>query len=292
MVAVEPDYTYSMNASDSNAPALQPRRCSDEKGYLMHCARVLGLLLCLALPVRAAEAPRILRLASLEWLPYVGSQLQQHGLSSFIVDSAARKFGHRVQIDYFPWTRAMQLGLRDAHYAGYFPAYYTEERARQCYFSTSIGSSTVGLAYLKNAPLQWQTLQDLSGLTIAVVAGFSNGPAFDALVREGRLHVDPSPSDMLNLRKLVAGRVDAVVIDRLVLRYLLLTEPSLLQERERILFHDKPLAELPLYICFKRTPQGLALQQAFDAALRTLPLRRIESEYFQRIEAAVGRPVR
>jgi polar amino acid transport system substrate-binding protein len=258
----------------------------------MYCARVLGLLLCLALPARAAEAPRILRLASLEWLPYVGSQLQQQGLSVFIADSAAQKFGYRIQVDYFPWVRAMQLGLRDPHYAGYFPAYYTEERARQCYFSASIGSSTVGLAYLKSTPLRWQTLQDLSGLTIAVVAGFSNGPAFDALVREGRLHVDASPSDMLNLRKLVAGRVDAAVIDKLVLRYLLLTEPSLQQDRERILFHGKPLAELPLYICFKRTPEGLALQQAFDAALHTLPLRRIESEYFQSIEVIVRHPVR
>jgi polar amino acid transport system substrate-binding protein len=291
MAAVEPDYTYSMNVSDRNTPRLAAR-VSDEKKYLMHCVRVLGLLLCLALPARAAAAPRILRLASLEWLPYVGSRLQQQGLSSFIADSAAQKFGYRVQIDYFPWTRAMRIGLHDARYDGYFPAYYTEERARQCYFSTSIGSSTVGLAYLKSAPLRWQSLRDLSGLTIAVVAGFSNGPAFDALVREGRLHVDPSPSDTLNLRKLVAGRVDAVVIDKLVLRYLLLTEPSLLQDRERILFHDKPLAELPLYVCFKRTPQGLALQQAFDAALRTLPLRRIESEYFQSIEATVGRPVR
>jgi len=278
-----------MKASDEISVAA---RVTDEREYVMHCVRVLGLLLCLALPARAAEVQGVLRLASLEWLPYVGSQLQQHGLSSFIADSAAQKFGYRLQIDYFPWTRAMRIGLLDARYAGYFPAYYTVERARQCYFSASIGSSTVGLAYLNNAPLQWQNLQDLSGLTIAVVAGFSNGPAFDALVREGRLHVDPSPSDMLNLRKLVAGRVDAVVIDKLVLRYLLLTEPSLLQDRERIVFHDKPLAELPLYICFKRTPEGLALQQAFDAALRTLPLHRIESEYFQRIEAEVGKPVR
>ena len=109
----------------------------------MYCVRVLGLLLCLALPARATEAPRILRLASLEWLPYVGSQLQQQGLSTFIADRAAQKFGYRVQVDYFPWVRAMQLGLHDPHYAGYFPAYYTEERARQCYFSASIGSSTV-----------------------------------------------------------------------------------------------------------------------------------------------------
>lgn len=255
----------------------------------MRCARALGLLLlCLALPVRAADAPKVMRLASLEWLPYVGSELEQQGLSTVIAGAAARKFGYTVQVDYFPWTRAMQLGLRDARYDGYFPAYYTKERARQCYFSGPIGSSTIGLAYLKSAPVQWQTLQDLSPLTIAVVAGYSNGPAFDALVAQGRLKVDASPSDMLNLRKLLAGRVDAVLIDKLVLRYLLLTEPSLAKDRDRITFDDKPLAELPLHVCFRHSPQGLALQQAFDEALHTLQLHRIESEYFERIEVKAG----
>lgn len=35
---------------------------------------------------------------------------------------AARQFGYRTKIAYFPWTRAMQLGTRDPQYAGYFPA--------------------------------------------------------------------------------------------------------------------------------------------------------------------------
>jgi polar amino acid transport system substrate-binding protein len=253
----------------------------------MHCARALGLLLlCLALPVRAADAPKVIHLASLEWPPFAGSRLEQEGLTSAVADSAARKFGYRLQVDYFPWTRAMQLGLRDARYAGYFPAYYTEERAQHCYFSEPIGSSTLVLAYLKSAPRQWQTLQDLSSLTIAVVAGFSNGPSFDELMRAGRLHVDASPSDMLNLRKLLARRVDAVVIDRQVLNYLLLNEPSLRKERERIAFHDKALAELPLHVCFRKTPEGRALQQAFDAALHTLQLPRIEGDYFEHMEDA------
>jgi polar amino acid transport system substrate-binding protein len=256
----------------------------------MRPIRALGLLLlCAASPVladdmRAVTAPAAMRLASLEWPPFVGSRLEQEGVSAVTAASAARKFGYRLQIDYFPWTRAMQLGLHDARYAGYFPAYYTEERARYCYFSGPIGTSTIGLAYLKNTPLRWRTLQDLHPLTIAVVAGFSNGTAFDAMLREGGLHVDASPSDILNLRKLLARRVDAVVIDKRVLRYLLLNEPELFTHRERIAFHDRTLAELPLHVCFRKSPQGRALQQAFDDALHTLPLRRIENDYFQRLE--------
>lgn len=247
-----------------------------------------GLTLALAMagaaiPAIAADAPKIMRLASLEWLPYVGAMLDREGWSGHVAAMAARP-GYRVKIDYFPWTRAVQLGTRDAQYAGYFPAYYTEERARQCHFSQPIGSSTVGLAYLKGRPPAWNRLQDLASLRIAVVAGFSNGAAFDAMVRDGRLAVDASPNDMLNLRKLLAQRVDAVVIDKLVMRYLLLSEPSLASERERIAFHDKPLAELPLHVCFQRTPEGREMQQAFDGSLQDMPLKKLESEYFQQLE--------
>jgi polar amino acid transport system substrate-binding protein len=268
---------------DGNAATLQAAPAL--KRNPMRHVRALGLLLlCLASPVRAADAPAVMRLTSLEWPPFVGSRLEQEGLSTVIASSAARKSGYLLQVDYFPWARAMRIGLRDTRYAGYFPAYYTEERARHCYFSEPIGTSTIGLAYLNSAPLQWQTLQDLSSLRIAVVAGFSNGASFDEMMRNGRLHVDASPSDMLNLRKLLAGRVDAVVIDKLVLRYLLLNESGLFKERARIAFHDKTLAELSLHVCFRKTPQGRALQQAFDDALHTLPLQRIESDYFRHLE--------
>ncbi|HEY0844688.1 MAG TPA: transporter substrate-binding domain-containing protein [Noviherbaspirillum sp.] len=246
---------------------------------------VISLLLSLCTPWSfATDAPKTMRLASLEWVPYVGARLEQSGWSSHVADLAAQQFGYRAVIEYFPWTRAMQLGTRDARYAGYFPAYYTEERAKTCYFSAPIGSSTVGLVYLKSAPLQWASVEDLAALKIGVVAGFSNGPAFDAMVREGRMRADASPNDMLNLRKLLARRVDAVVIDKLVLRYLLATDPALSREREQFSFHDKPLAELPLHICFQRTPAGRAMQTAFDSAVQSLPLRKLESDYFQRLE--------
>lgn len=246
----------------------------------------LILPLCIAASAQESVpgAPRTMRLASLEWLPYVGAGLEEGGWSSSVADAAARQFGYRAKVEYFPWTRAMQLGMRDPQYAGYFPAYYTEERAHACHFSAPIGASTVGFAYLKNSPLAWSSLQDLTALKIGVVAGFSNGAAFDAMAKEGKLRLDASPNDMLNLRKLLAGRVDAVVIDKLVLRYLLATEPRLARERDHFAFHDKPLAELSLHVCFQRTPAGRELQKAFDQAIQALPLRKLEAEYFQRID--------
>lgn len=244
----------------------------------------LLLLLLLALPLSAHAAPPTLRLASLEWLPYVGPDLPDGGLAGNTATVVAAEFGYTVAINYFPWKRAMQVGGRHSAYAGYFPAYHTDERARQCHFSEPMGHSSIGLAYLNSQPLQWTTLADLSAFKLGVVLGYSNGEAFDSQVEQGRLSVDASSNDRNNLKKLLASRVRAVVIDKSVLRYLLLTDEQLIKHRDQIEFHPRTLAELPLHICFQRNPAGQELQQQFNAALLRINREQVENDYFQRWE--------
>lgn len=247
--------------------------------------RLLCLLLA-ALPPFAlsAEPSQTVHLASLVWLPYVGPALPQNGLSAAIADAAARRFGERIQVDYFPWARAMKVGIQLPEYDGYFPAYYTEERTHECYFTDSLGKSVLGLAFLKSRPLQWKTLADLSAKNIGIVHGYSNGEAFDKQVAAGKQKVDMSQTDSGNLKKLLAQRIDAAAIDKSVLRYLLATDPGLAGARGQIEFHDKSLAELTLHICFKRTTAGRELKHKFDRALHQIDTQKIETEYFKQIE--------
>lgn len=245
---------------------------------------LLPTLLGCTFSVHALDDVKIMRIASLEWLPYVSPTLVDGGLAVAISAAAMKHEGYDVKIDYFPWNRAVQMGSKNPEFAGYFPTYYTAERARQCYFSARFGTGMVGLAYRKDAPLAWNSLQDLTTKSIGVVAGYSNGEAFDAMVKNGTLKPELSQSDGHDLRKLVAGRVQAIVIDKAVLRYLLLTENYSPKDREQIVFHDKLLAELSMHICFQRTPAGLAFQQAYDAGLKKINIRKFENDYFQRLE--------
>lgn len=250
----------------------------------------LLLLGCGALAVVHGPAQAIqptLRLASLEWLPYAGRVLPQGGLSAAVAKAVAARMGYAVEVDYLPWKRAMLAGSGPG-FAGYFPAYHTAKRARECHFSASIGHSRVGLAVRAGQPLHWQTLDDLVGNHLGVVLGYSNGKRFDAMVKQGKLSVDYSATDAVNLRKLLAGRVDAVVIDHGALRYLLASDPGLKAQRERLAFDDHALAELTLHVCFQRNTPGQKLQQAFDAALRTTDIRKIEYQYFEALERTTG----
>lgn len=249
----------------------------------MQLYRPLKLLLPLlfALPAAAADAPKTMRLATLEWLPYVGTIVPQDGLSATVVTSAARQAGYGVKFDFLDWTVAVEKGNKDPAFAGYFPEYYTDELAKKCYMSAPIGKSTLGLATLKDNPVQWNAMSDLNKLTIGVVEGYSNGEAFDNMVKQGKQPVETAPSDTSNLRKLIGKKVRVIAIDREVLRYLLSTSPK----RDDVVFNPRPLAELTLHICFKRTPAGQEMQQAFDAGLQKTDVHKIETEYMKRIEA-------
>jgi polar amino acid transport system substrate-binding protein len=236
----------------------------------------------------AQAQPPTLHLASLEWLPYAGAALPQGGMSAAVAKAVATRFGYGIKIDYLPWKRAMQAGGSDPGFDGYFPAYHTAERARQCHFSAPMGHSTIGLAVRAAEPLHWRTLEDLAANKLGVVLGYSNGARFDAMVEQGKLSVDSSVSDTVNLRKLLAGRVRAVVIDKAVLRYLLATDPGLSRQRALLAFEDHLLAELNLHVCFQRTALGQKLRQSYDAALLATDISKIESEYFEELERTTG----
>lgn len=256
-------------------------------GIKMKCIASL-LLACGAFAQPAyAEVPA-LRLASLEWLPYAGPGLPDGGMSGAVAKAVAARFGHAIKMEYYPWKRAMQVGGNDPGFAGYFPAYHTSERARQCHFSAPMGQSTVGLAMLTAAPVTWRSLDDLAGVTLGVVLGYSNGEAFDDMVRNGKLTVDASVNDTINLKKLLAGRVGAVVIDKAVLRYLLASDAALNKERARLAFGARAVAQLNLHVCFQRTPMGLKMKQAYDAALLQTDIAGIENAYFEQLDRSLN----
>lgn len=249
----------------------------------MKAVRLVSLLLSLlAAQLAVAADAGTLRMASLEWMPFVGAGLPQDGISGAIVSEVTRQMVRSLKVDYFSWQDAVKKGESDPAYSGYFPVFYTEERAQEkCHLSAPLGRSTTGLAYLKDAPFQWSALPDLAGMKIGVVEGYSNGKAFDAAIKQGKQAFELSPSDTISIRKLVTKKVPAIVVDKLVLRFLLLKSPA----RDSIVFHEHTLADQTLHVCFRRTPEGKGMQEAFDAALKKVDVAKFEREYFKRLEA-------
>ncbi len=66
-----------------------------------------GVLLGLLLATAGAQADT-LRVATLDWAPYVGPDLPGKGLASRILDEALALDGHRAELVFLPWQRALK----------------------------------------------------------------------------------------------------------------------------------------------------------------------------------------
>lgn len=238
-------------------------------------ATLRGLAVALLLSIASLSATGteptqsdVVRLSSVEWPPFSGRDLPNQGLSTAIVSRTLARAGLTLTVEFLPWQRAVNTGLREAGYAGYFPEYNVAglEGAR-CLLSDPIGSSPLGFAERVDAPVDWRTLTDLQGRRIGTVRGYVNTDGFDRAAADGILNVEPAVDDATNLRKLAAGRLDLVVIDANVMAHLLSTHPDLRTLPVRLRFNARMLEDKTLHVCFRPGAEGESLRRRFNEGL-------------------------
>lgn len=212
---------------------------------------------------------KVVHLYTLEWPPYT-TQSDGHGGSDAVVRAAFAAMGYEVDVHYVPWQRAIAGVRHDPSVDGVFPAYQSDERDSYCHWSHTIGQSPVGFAERSDAPISWQTLDDLAPIQLGAVQGFVNTLEFDARVANGALSVEKTTDDAANLRKLLAGRIQAAVIDRNVMRYMMASDPELRGKAAQLRFNAHLLETKPLFVCFRKDPAGAVLAADMDEGLKKI----------------------
>lgn len=162
------------------------------------------------------------RITSLDWKPYTGESLPEGGIGIVILREALKAEGVELDVEFYPWTRAM-LKARDPSYAGFYPAW--EEDIKTGFIKSPVlFKSPVGFVEPRSRPLVWSKLDDLKGKTIGIVQDYGNTLEFTALVKSGVIKTEVVVSDIFNVRKVAAGRIDGAFIDLSNLDYLLKTD--------------------------------------------------------------------
>ncbi len=251
-----------MNEADMTGAGFSAMRYS----AAMRCF-VIGVLPLLILLVASSAFGETIRLSTLEWPPFVGLELSEQGVVSERVRKICAVAGMRLELSFTPWKRALLEASTGVSH-GFFPEYRSANREKDFYFSEPVGCSVVGLVRRSDVKLDWTRLEDLAAYRIGVVDGYVNTEEFDRLVANGVLLTVKSNSDVLSLRMLEAGRIDAVVMDRAVFKQLS-AKGDVSGATSRLVFDEKILAVHSLHVCFPRTVEGKALAERFDQAVST-----------------------
>ena len=241
-------------------------------------AIVVGLASANALHAQEEVA----HVATLDWPPYTGSALPSGGATSEVVRAAFAKAELQADIAFRPWKRAIEMASKGADdVIAYFPGYHCKHQ-EGFIASGPIGNGPLGFAENTDAPINWTSVDSIGEqqLKIGTVLGYANTDEFDKKVGTGWIRAIPANDDVTNLKKLARKRIDATVIDKLVLEYLKATEPSLKNSREKLQFNAKPLEEKTLYLCFRDDEAGRAMLSTFNAGLAKIDVGQIVDNYF------------
>jgi len=219
-------------------------------------------LLLLAGVGRPAFGGQTVRLATLNWAPYIGKELPAEGYAAELIRTAFERSGYQVQYFYMPWTRAIETVL-EGSYDGLCPIYYTEEREQEYSLSAEFPAGPLVFFKRVGTQIEYNRLADLKSYKIAVVRGYANTKEFD---EAEYLRKSFTNNDQTGYRRLLFGTVELWLADKFVAQY---TMSNHLPERAKeIEFIDKPLGVKNLHIAFsKMNPEYESLTKAFNKGL-------------------------
>jgi polar amino acid transport system substrate-binding protein len=213
------------------------------------------------------EGSKTVHLVSLFWPPYVGKELPFGGIDTDLISQTLAEEGLSLKVDFVPWPRALAM-FESGTIDGIYPEYPERgDKHTHCAMSNAYRTTVLSIAEPVGKPLQWNEVHDLARYRLGIVRGYLNTPEFDSLVANGIITAEIEPTDVINLRKVAAQRIDGALIDPEVYRYLIESDVSLQPLRDMIKLNPQPLADRTLHICFHDDARGRTLRRIFHAGL-------------------------
>lgn len=223
---------------------------------------ILALLCCLHTP--RAQANETVVMSTTEFAPYMGAQLSHQGVLVAIATEAFKREGYTLQVRFLPWVRGLAYA-KQGTVDGMVGLWHSQEREQWFAFSRSVISNKIGFYQRRDSTIVFTNLAGLKPYTIGTVRAYANPPAFDA----AHLHTDEAVDDLTNLRKLAAGRLDLVLIDKAVAQYLIDNSPAEFQGKLK--WVEPPIDILPLYVGLsKQAPDFQKKLAALNAGMDSM----------------------
>ncbi|WP_415401739.1 substrate-binding periplasmic protein [Tateyamaria sp. SN3-11] len=224
---------------------------------------ILAALAAVCLSASASSAQN-LSLAATEWPPFYGSELPDNGFMTEIVIEAFDRAGYGSDVAFLPWKRAFE-GTRDGKYDALFTMWYREEREEFFLFSDPLPSNELVLLVRAGEGGTFEGYDKLQGKTIGVVRGYAAPPGFE----EAKLKVSEARDDEENLRKLLRGRIDMALTDRIVAQHIINTKME--SDAENFGWMEPPVhVDVQYMVVPKAIDNSEELMRSFNTSLTAM----------------------
>lgn len=226
----------------------------------------VAFCLLLGLSAYANEQPE-LKISVGDWPPYLSSDLKHNGVIAHLISDLLADEGYHVTFQFLPWPRAYSSAA-----AGRFDAtavwMHKAEREADFIFSAPLLNEEFVFFHLKSLPFDWNSFDDLTGMTLGGGLEYSYGPQFDAFLAEGKVKIERVSNDQQNFEKLLKERV-VLYPQEMNVGYAALRSHFSPEDRAKITHHPKPLLVNLSYLMLPKSLEGSpALLERFNKRLQ------------------------
>ncbi|WP_374403105.1 substrate-binding periplasmic protein [Niveibacterium sp.] len=229
-----------------------------------------SLLVMAALPASAAD-DSVLVFGDDNYPPVIWAEKgEARGELPRILKALEPALGQKFRFELSPWRRAYESAA--AGRGALIGVSLTSERQKLFDFSDPVYDDNINVVVLRGREFAYRELHDLRGKKLGGQLGASYGEAFDRALQSGDVAVERDTNQVLRLRKLLAGRIDAALVGngQAGIDATIAADPELQRNRERFVALDRPLTVDQLYLAFPKSMMAKPLLLQFNAALRAM----------------------
>lgn len=232
--------------------------------------RLLAALL-LAIGLNGNTSAETITITTGEYPPWTSQSLKYGGYVNRVISEAFKRQGITVKYLYFPWKRAIETARSGEHAATSF-WFYSKDREADFIHSEPVMNMKTVFFHLRTTPIpeNWSSLEEFQGFRIGATRGYTYTKAFWDMAKTGKLKVDVVTDDEQNMRKLLAGRIQAFPIDELT-GWDLLNRKFAPAQRDLLTTTRRPLVTGNGYLLISRKyPNATQLANKFNLGLKQL----------------------
>ena len=228
---------------------------------------LIGFIL-LSLP-QGVAAQGVVNLASIEHPPYTGEQLKHDGMITQIIQEAYARVGYQVGIRYYSAAKAA-IKTEAGDVDGLAIVQMRRERKEWVLYSDPMPATEMVFYKRKNMeiPFDGKDYHALKSYSFGTGTSYANLEDLDPVLL-GQTHIYAFKDDLQALRRLEAGRIDLLIIDKFVAQYVLSTQmPKSIDALNSI---SHPLSIVPNFLAISRmAPQAQKKLDDFNRGLAML----------------------
>ncbi len=206
----------------------------------------LFFLICYVFCTTAADPP-VVKVATDPWPPWTEGKTgtPTGGIAVELVEELFSRLDLRTVVTIYPFKRALtriETGMSDV----VLMVGKNEERAGYMLFPTvPIVKEDILIYYpAKWIKFEWHGWEDLKEYEIGTVIGYQYGKAWEDAVRKYQFKTQEVPTDLMNIDKLLSGRVDLILLGQANADSLMKIRP---QCRGKLKAAGKPIYRNTLY---------------------------------------------